>query len=56
LRIRTVLLSVFALASIWVSGTTVADDPARAAAEIEKAVHLKPGLENGLKVYRQSRT
>lgn len=40
------------LASAWVSGQAVADDPALVAAEFEKAVHLKADVENGLKVYR----
>ena len=51
MTIRLVLIAVLALAIAWVGGQAVADDPARAAAELEKAIHLKPDLENGRKVY-----
>jgi hypothetical protein len=45
MRIRIAFIPRFALAYIWCSGKAVADDPARAAAELEKAVHLNPDLE-----------
>jgi cytochrome c553 len=51
MKIRLVLTTLLALAVSWFSGQVVADDPARAAAELEKAIHLKPDLENGRKVY-----
>jgi len=40
-----------ALTCTWLSGHARADDPARAAAELERAIHLEPDLENGRKVY-----
>jgi cytochrome c553 len=42
---------VLTLAGVWLSGQAVSDDPARAAAELEGAIHLEPDLENGRKVY-----
>jgi len=51
MRTRSVLTSLFALASACVFAQAVADDPAAAAAELEKAIHLEPDLENGRKVY-----
>jgi cytochrome c553 len=51
MNIRLVLITLLALAVTWFSGQAVADDPARAAAELEKAIHLKPSPENGRKVY-----
>jgi cytochrome c553 len=44
-----VLLSSFALA--FSGGRVLADDPALAAAELEKAIHLEPNLDEGRKVY-----
>jgi cytochrome c553 len=52
MRIRNALTTLFALASVWCNGKAVADNPALAAAELEKAIHLEPHLENGRKVYR----
>lgn len=51
MKTRTVLISLLALAGACVSGQALADDPALAAAELEKAVHLEADLENGRKVY-----
>lgn len=47
-------LAVAALPLMWTAlvPEAVAGDLARAAAELEKAIHLKPDLENGMKVYR----
>ena len=43
---------LLALASALASGKVVADDPALAAAEIEKAIHLEADLANGPEAYR----
>ena len=46
-------LAVFllSLALAFSGGRVLADDPALAAAELEKAIHLEPDLENGRQVY-----
>jgi len=44
-------MPVLVLAGAWFSGQAFSDDPARAAAELEGAIHLEPDLENGRKVY-----
>ena len=45
------LALVLALACGWSSERVSADDPALAAAELEKALDLEPNVENGRKVY-----
>ena len=51
MKLRSVSIPLLALAAVWLDGHAFADDPAAAAAELEKAIHLEPNLENGRKVY-----
>jgi len=51
MKLRSVSIPLLALAAAWLDGHAFADDPAAAAAELEKATHLEPNLENGRKVY-----
>lgn len=44
-------ITLLALISLFLHQQAFADDPERAAAELEKAIHLKADLENGRKVY-----
>lgn len=44
-------VAVLTLAFAGLSPHAIADDPARAAAELETAIHLEPNLENGRKVF-----
>jgi len=44
-------MAVLTFAGVCIYQQASADDPKRAAAELEKAIHLNPDLENGRKTY-----
>ncbi len=51
MKTLSLTVAVLTLMCTGLSPQAIADDPARAAAELEKAIHLKPNLENGRKVF-----
>jgi len=51
MRFRILTTGIVLSASLWSPQQALADDHALAAAELEKAIHLEPNLENGKKVY-----
>ena len=51
MKISSLAIAVLTFIGILLHQQAFADDPERAAAELEKAIHLKTDLENGKKVY-----
>lgn len=51
MKFRSLAIGILTLTCGCMVRQALADDPALAAAELEKAIHLEPSLENGRKVY-----